>query len=281
MTSLSSALPARAAPEGRLIVRHSALVRVCHWVNAICFVVLLMSGMQIFNASPLLTWGQTTNFDRPFFSLSARHDDDGNADRGPNDDLRTCLQHDRRARRLARRRRRAGRAWLSRLGDAAVVSGSGDGTTLAFLLRLDSGPQRAPLFREPYFEPPHPRSLAEPRRSESDPACDRRTHTAPVSLRRRGAALQRAAEARVFERRDRLPDPHPRGADHVARGQRGLPVAPHPVPWTPGGARRAFPAGGLPRSVPDRASGDGGPLRSDQQHALHDHRPLSDQGVQQ
>ncbi|HEY4808243.1 MAG TPA: cytochrome b/b6 domain-containing protein [Roseiarcus sp.] len=82
MTSLSSALPARAAPEGRLIVRHSALVRVCHWVNAICFVVLLMSGMQIFNASPLLTWGQTTNFTRPFLSLSAREDDNGNPTAG-------------------------------------------------------------------------------------------------------------------------------------------------------------------------------------------------------
>ena len=82
MTSLSSALPARAAPEGRLVFRHSALVRVCHWVNAICFVVLLMSGMQIFNASPLLTWAQTTNFERPFFSLSARRDDDGNATAG-------------------------------------------------------------------------------------------------------------------------------------------------------------------------------------------------------
>ena len=65
-----------------MIVRHSALVRVCHWVNAICFVVLLMSGMQIFNASPLLTWAQTTNFERPFFSLSARRDDDGNATAG-------------------------------------------------------------------------------------------------------------------------------------------------------------------------------------------------------
>jgi thiosulfate reductase cytochrome b subunit len=72
----------RAAPEGRLVFRHSALVRVCHWVNAVCFVVLLMSGMQIFNASPLLTWAQTTNFERPFFSLSTRHDDDGNATAG-------------------------------------------------------------------------------------------------------------------------------------------------------------------------------------------------------
>ena len=82
MTSISSALPARAAPEGRVIVRHSALVRVCHWVNAICFVVLLMSGMQIFNADPQLTWGQTTNFTRPFFSLSAHEDDNGDPTAG-------------------------------------------------------------------------------------------------------------------------------------------------------------------------------------------------------
>lgn len=82
MTSISSALTARAAPEGRVIVRHSALVRVCHWVNAICFVVLLMSGMQIFNADPQLTWGQTTNFTRPFFSLSAHEDDNGDPTAG-------------------------------------------------------------------------------------------------------------------------------------------------------------------------------------------------------
>ena len=62
LTSLSSALPARAAPEGRLVFRHSALVRVCHWVNAICFVVLLMSGMQIFNASPLADLGADDQF---------------------------------------------------------------------------------------------------------------------------------------------------------------------------------------------------------------------------
>jgi thiosulfate reductase cytochrome b subunit len=82
LTSISSVLPARDAPVARVVVRHSALVRVCHWVNAICFVVLLMSGMQIFNASPLLTWGQTTNFNRPFFSLSARQDDNGDPTAG-------------------------------------------------------------------------------------------------------------------------------------------------------------------------------------------------------
>jgi cytochrome b subunit of formate dehydrogenase len=67
LTSVSSALPIRAAPTPpRVIFRHSALVRVCHWINAVAFVALLMSGMQIFDADPQLTWGKTTNFDRPF-----------------------------------------------------------------------------------------------------------------------------------------------------------------------------------------------------------------------
>jgi thiosulfate reductase cytochrome b subunit len=53
------------------------VVRVCHWINAACFVVLLMSGLQIFNANPALTWGPATNFDHPFFSLSATENDNG------------------------------------------------------------------------------------------------------------------------------------------------------------------------------------------------------------
>jgi len=57
-------------------------VRVCHWINAICFVFLLMSGMQIFNADPALTWGQKTNFDKPSFSLTAREDDNGDPTAG-------------------------------------------------------------------------------------------------------------------------------------------------------------------------------------------------------
>jgi thiosulfate reductase cytochrome b subunit len=60
-----------------VIVRHSPLVRICHWINALCFFVLLMSGLQIFNANPALTWGHTTSFDRPFLSLSATENDNG------------------------------------------------------------------------------------------------------------------------------------------------------------------------------------------------------------
>src|SRR5271155_2817256 len=77
MTSISSTLRANGAAGARGIVRHSVVVRVCHWVNAACFVVLLMSGLQIFNADSALTWGRATNFDHPFFSLAARENDDG------------------------------------------------------------------------------------------------------------------------------------------------------------------------------------------------------------
>jgi thiosulfate reductase cytochrome b subunit len=77
MASISSTSPAQSVAAPRVVVRHSALVRVCHWVNALCFVVLLMSGMQIFNARPGLSWGQATQFKNPFFWFSARENDDG------------------------------------------------------------------------------------------------------------------------------------------------------------------------------------------------------------
>jgi thiosulfate reductase cytochrome b subunit len=82
MTSVPSALPANAVPTTRVVLRHSLLVRVCHWINAICFFFLLLSGLQIFNADPALTWGRATNFDHPFLSLSGRENDNGDATGG-------------------------------------------------------------------------------------------------------------------------------------------------------------------------------------------------------
>jgi thiosulfate reductase cytochrome b subunit len=48
---------AGATPK-QLVPRHSALVRITHWVNVFCFSLLLMSGAQIFNAHPRLYWGE-------------------------------------------------------------------------------------------------------------------------------------------------------------------------------------------------------------------------------
>jgi thiosulfate reductase cytochrome b subunit len=53
----------------RRILRHGALVRVTHWVNALCLAGLLMSGLQIFNAEPNLYWGRDSDFEQPLLSL--------------------------------------------------------------------------------------------------------------------------------------------------------------------------------------------------------------------
>ncbi|MGI3903782.1 MAG: cytochrome b/b6 domain-containing protein [Janthinobacterium lividum] len=59
-------------PPPRLIKRHSALVRATHWVNALCLVLLLMSGLQIFNAHPALYIGKASTFDAPVFAIDSR-----------------------------------------------------------------------------------------------------------------------------------------------------------------------------------------------------------------
>jgi len=59
------------------IYRHSAVVRVCHWINVLCLTVLLMSGLQIFNAHPALYWGAKSDFDRPILELGATQTESG------------------------------------------------------------------------------------------------------------------------------------------------------------------------------------------------------------
>jgi thiosulfate reductase cytochrome b subunit len=63
---------------GRILVyRHSVLVRVTHWINVICIAVLIMSGLQIFNAHPALYLGSKSTFDAPVLSMTARLDEAG------------------------------------------------------------------------------------------------------------------------------------------------------------------------------------------------------------
>ena len=40
--------------------RHSLPVRILHWINVAALCVLLMSGLQIFNAHPTLNWGKSS-----------------------------------------------------------------------------------------------------------------------------------------------------------------------------------------------------------------------------
>lgn len=53
-----------------LIRRHGPIVRLTHWINALALVVLLMSGLQIFNAHPALYWGQKSTFADPWIAIA-------------------------------------------------------------------------------------------------------------------------------------------------------------------------------------------------------------------
>ncbi|MEO5686297.1 MAG: cytochrome b/b6 domain-containing protein [Burkholderiaceae bacterium] len=54
----SGTIPRTTDAPRRLVPRHSALVRLTHWINVFCFSLLLMTGAQIFNAHPRLYWGE-------------------------------------------------------------------------------------------------------------------------------------------------------------------------------------------------------------------------------
>lgn len=64
-------------PTTRLVYRHGPLVRIAHWVNVAALAVLLMSGLQIFNAHPALYWGHKSVFADPWLSIGAVERPDG------------------------------------------------------------------------------------------------------------------------------------------------------------------------------------------------------------
>ena len=55
--------------------KHRLPVRLSHWLNAICFFILLGSGLNIFNAHPKLYWGLFSHFETPIFWLHAKYDE--------------------------------------------------------------------------------------------------------------------------------------------------------------------------------------------------------------
>lgn len=60
----------KARPTRVLVRRHSGVTRATHWINVMAVSLLLMSGLQIFNAHPALYWGQTSTFAAPWLSMS-------------------------------------------------------------------------------------------------------------------------------------------------------------------------------------------------------------------
>ncbi len=60
----------RVSPD--VVYRHAALVRLTHWLNALCIFILIGTGLNIFNAHPNLYWGSKgADFDPPFLSIFA------------------------------------------------------------------------------------------------------------------------------------------------------------------------------------------------------------------
>ena len=53
-----------------LTPRHTVVTRITHWTNVLALSVLLMSGLQIFNAHPALYWGQKSTFAQPWLAMT-------------------------------------------------------------------------------------------------------------------------------------------------------------------------------------------------------------------
>ncbi|MEN7527571.1 cytochrome b/b6 domain-containing protein (plasmid) [Cupriavidus basilensis] len=74
MRSSDAAVPRRDS----LYYRHTLPVRIMHWINVIAFFILLMSGLQIFNAHPALYWGKSSYTGRPpILQMGAKETKDG------------------------------------------------------------------------------------------------------------------------------------------------------------------------------------------------------------
>jgi thiosulfate reductase cytochrome b subunit len=72
--SNAAAQPA-AAPQRAVMYRHTVAVRLTHWINALILVLLLISGLRLFNYHPALYWGNYGYSGVPsFMSISALED---------------------------------------------------------------------------------------------------------------------------------------------------------------------------------------------------------------
>ncbi len=225
-----------------LIYRHSLTVRLWHWLNVLCIAILLMSGLQIFNAHPRLYWGDTGNEGDPaIFEIYAEEQLEGppigwtkigNSTFDTTGVLGVFTDFDGFF---------SGRAfpyWIT-LPSNSKPRGR---AALALLLRLALCHQRVRLsdlrLRAPPFSARHRADrLGPPRHRPHRP----RPSEVQTRARRGGQALQRASEAHLHRRHLRAvaADGGDRPLD-VARRQLGRPLAARAFRRTPIGAHRPF-----------------------------------------
>jgi thiosulfate reductase cytochrome b subunit len=77
MTAPASDQDVSAVPSHERVYRHRLPVRISHWLNVPFLIILIMSGLQIFNAHPALYWGDRSDRDRPLFSMRSVQNDSG------------------------------------------------------------------------------------------------------------------------------------------------------------------------------------------------------------
>src|SRR5262245_45951846 len=78
LTNMVSGEPVMAeSGQTPVIYRHSVMLRVLHWVNALCLFILLLSGLQIFNAHPTLYWGMTSEPEAAVLQIATARAADG------------------------------------------------------------------------------------------------------------------------------------------------------------------------------------------------------------
>ena len=69
----SDLVPSTSSPAGRVAeaaVRHTAMVRVTHWITTFCFLALLVSGIELVISHPRFYWGEEGNVNTPaLFSI--------------------------------------------------------------------------------------------------------------------------------------------------------------------------------------------------------------------
>ena len=65
------------------VKRHHLSTRIWHWFNASALLILLMSGLMIFNAHPRLYWGEYGSYDDPAWLEIASDGERGNTRIGP------------------------------------------------------------------------------------------------------------------------------------------------------------------------------------------------------
>ena len=206
MDTTASAPPLEAAPAAapRRIYRHRLPVRVMHWINVVCLTILLMSGLNIFNAHPALYWGQDSTFDRPWLSIGAREHAGraGRQDAHRRPRLRRPPACSACPRSTARPAARAFPSWATIPGPQWLAMARHWHFFFAWLFVINGV---AYVLYTIFSRHLTQRPRADARRAAEHRPLDRRPPQVPASDRRGGDALQRAAEPH-------LPDRHLRPA---------------------------------------------------------------------